>query len=281
MTSIVADMPLVDEEPSTQPACFIVGCPRSGTTLLSVLLDRHSDLAITPETDFYGEIAPFLSTKADKPLRSLLSAWPRLPELGVSVEAVLGQCGSHPTRRHLFSILLGLYAQRKLKPHVGEKTPQHLHHVPAILDDFPGTPVICIVRDGREVALSLQSMPWWRGSLEASAQIWLDAVRLSCTFQEMFPDQFSVVFYEDLIARPEETLSLLMNRIGLPFQTSQLSAEIYSGVVLPRSLEWKGQALAAVDATQVRSRQAVARASEIQELTGWLGPDLVRLGYAV
>ena len=46
--------------PSSNGRFFIVGCPRSGTTLLSVALDRHSRLCVPPETGFYDEIAPKL-----------------------------------------------------------------------------------------------------------------------------------------------------------------------------------------------------------------------------
>src|SRR5512143_952046 len=40
------------------PPVFIVGAPRSGTTLVAVLLDRHSNIAIGPETQFYTEFIP-------------------------------------------------------------------------------------------------------------------------------------------------------------------------------------------------------------------------------
>jgi len=50
-------MPQVTRAKIDRPV-FVVGCPRSGTTLLGVILDRHSELAITPETGFYDEIAP-------------------------------------------------------------------------------------------------------------------------------------------------------------------------------------------------------------------------------
>ena len=59
--------------------CFVVGCPRSGTTLLSVMLDRHSQLAMTPETSFYIEIAPRLEDPRRPPLFELLAGWSRLP----------------------------------------------------------------------------------------------------------------------------------------------------------------------------------------------------------
>src|SRR5262249_15875857 len=73
--------------------CFVVGCSRSGTTRLSVMLDRHSRLAMTPETAFYSEIAPRLEEPGRPPLHEILAGWYRLPELGLTPQAVVARCG--------------------------------------------------------------------------------------------------------------------------------------------------------------------------------------------
>ncbi len=99
--------------------CFIVGCSRSGTTLLSVLLDRSSYLAVPPETGFYWEIAP----RVDGALAETLAAWPRLAELGLDVETVLEACGSQPSPCHVLATMLSLYPSARGKPFCGEKTP--------------------------------------------------------------------------------------------------------------------------------------------------------------
>ena len=94
---------------------------------MSVLLDRHSEIAVTPETAFYDEIAPLLSGGAK--LGQVLGGWSRLPELGLDVASVLGRCGSDAPAASSFRALLELYAESCSKPYCSEKTPQHLRHV--------------------------------------------------------------------------------------------------------------------------------------------------------
>src|SRR5215475_13152399 len=97
--------------------CFVVGCPRSGTTLLTVMLDRHSQLAMTPETSFYMEIAPKLGDPGRPPLHDVLAGWSRLPELGLEPGDVVERCGARESPGEVFAAILALYAQRRGKPY--------------------------------------------------------------------------------------------------------------------------------------------------------------------
>lgn len=263
---------------------FIVGCSRSGTTLLSVLLDRHSRLCVTPETAFFGELAPQLPTISDdQALLPLLRSWRRLPELHLEAEAVLARLaaqGWQPTAGNLLASLLDLYAQAQGKQRCGEKTPQHLAHVDTILRCFPNAKIICLLRDGREVALSLRAMPWWGSSdLQAAADHWKLCLRQMESCVQQYPRQFKVIKFEELAAHPEATLTTVMNYLDERFEPDQLRTDVPSGVVLARSREWKGQALEAVDATRINGRRELASAAEIALLDQAVGDDLRRYGY--
>lgn len=260
--------------------CFVVGCSRSGTTLLSVLLDRHSLLAMTPETAFYKEIAPQMIAPTRAPLAEILARWRRLPELGLSVETVLSdydeQCGPGA----LLDIILRHHARLRGKPFCGEKTPVHWRHLPSLLEDFPSAGILCIVRDGRDAALSLNAMPWWRFDLRAAAAVWLEAAKVARGYLEACPTRFMVLRYEDLVACPERTLMAAMNFIGLTFEQQQLDSSGLSGVVLPRSMQWKGRALAPIDQSRVGHWKTSATAEEATYLNDALGPELASFGYA-
>jgi hypothetical protein len=126
---------------------FIVGSGRSGTTLLSVILDRHTRLCVTPETAFFDEVAPSLVEGDDDRLIAVLGSWRRLPELGLKPEDVRQKIGATQWgTTDVLAAILDLYALRSGKIRCGEKTPQHLVHVPEILRCFPQAKVICVLR---------------------------------------------------------------------------------------------------------------------------------------
>lgn len=263
---------------------FVVGCSRSGTTLLSVLLDRHSRLCVTPETAFFDEIAPQLAAiHEDQSLLRLLRQWRRLPELRLEPESVLQyltQQRWQPTAANVLASLLDLYTQGQGKARCGEKTPQHLAHADTILRCFPNAKIICLLRDGREVALSLRAMPWWGSAdLQAAADHWKLCLRQMESCMQQYPAQFKVIKFEELVAQPEATLTAVMNFLHERFEPDQLRTDVPSGVVLARSLEWKGQALEAVDSTRISGRRDLASAAEIAFLDQALGDDLRTYGY--
>lgn len=261
---------------------FVVGYPRSGTTLLSVLLDRHSRLCVTPETGFFEELAPSLLWRNDFLLMRALRRWPRLPELNLEPAQVRGRLGRHWTTGDVLAAILDLYSLGKGKPRCGEKTPHHMFHVPRILRLFPQAKVLCLLRDGRDAALSLRDMPWWRNKgLPAAAALWQRYLRRMETYSRRYPGRFYVVRYEELADQPEPVLARVMELLGERFEPSQLQAGAPSGVVLSRSAEWKGQALEPIDAGAMRRRRAGASAAELAFLERALGDDLQRHGYRV
>lgn len=262
---------------------FVVGCPRSGTTLLSVMLDRHSRLSVPPETAFFTEAAPRLWYRRSAGVLRLLHRWPRLAELELDPDAVVAWMAASgkkkPVAAELLAAILDLYAERTGKSRCGEKTPYHLPHVPTILRFFPGARVICMLRDGRENALSLSSMPWFHGSLKTAAKAWRESVRLMETFARSDPQSFLIVRYEALLADPPSTVMKVMDFLGEKFEPQQISPALPSNVVLPRSMPWKGQALEAADKSAVDRRSRNANAEDLAFLESALRDDLVRLGY--
>src|ERR671937_2954580 len=83
-------------EPQRAPAPFIVGVPRSGTTLLRLMLDAHPDLAIPPETHFLPKLIRLCAEaeKAGEDARrrvvELLTTHRRWPDFGLDPDDVAG-----------------------------------------------------------------------------------------------------------------------------------------------------------------------------------------------
>jgi hypothetical protein len=96
--------------------------------------------------------------------------------------------------------------------------PDNVLYVPKIKRDIPDALFVHIIRDGRDIALSLKKMggfaplPWDRSetrSLLATAMYWEWMVRKGREYGADFPDDYFEVRYEDLVTKPAETLSSL------------------------------------------------------------------------
>jgi hypothetical protein len=260
---------------------FVVGCPRSGTTLLAVLLDRHSALAVTPETAFFDDVAPQLDGHDGADLAGILAAWRRLPELGLTPHSVLERVNTRRTPGAVLDAILRLYAAANGKARCGEKTPQHLRHSATILDTFADARIVCMLRDGRDVALSLRAMPWGPPTLAEAAHLWHSSLTAADRFAARYPDRFRIVSFEALVADPERTLSGVMTFLGEPFEPRQLQTDVPSSVVLPRSLPWKGQALGSIDPSLPARRRAAAAPEERELLERLLRDALLEHGYSI
>jgi hypothetical protein len=162
-------------DPARAPGqLFVVGCPRTGSTLLRRILNRSPDVCLASETHFLSPthrgrgwrplVAPLLSEDVVGP--ALVHAsddlvanspWPWLARNvdGRELAAIIE--GGERGRKQLFSILLRLYAERAcggLPAIVGEKTPDHLSAVPTLSEWFPSAKVIHTFRDPRAIFAS-------------------------------------------------------------------------------------------------------------------------------
>ncbi len=146
-----------------EPFIFVVGCARSGTTLLKRLLDAHPLLAIAPEmhwiTDAFGRGRWSAHRCVATPeLVRRLAEHPNFPNFGISREKFLKL--ADPTRRVRCAKLLGvffhLYSKAHGKPLVGSKTPAYVRRLPNLHALWPGTRFVHLIRDGRDVWLSVR-----------------------------------------------------------------------------------------------------------------------------
>ena len=144
---------------------IIVGSPRSGTTLLRLMLDSHPDMAIPPETGFLT-IGPDLALVEKDPRRhfaqSLINFPPDAPgwsDFRISEEDFTAKIEAlEPfTVADGFRCFYQLYAERFGKVRWGDKTPLYLLNMPMIESLLPEAHFIHIVRDGRDCAASLRS----------------------------------------------------------------------------------------------------------------------------
>jgi hypothetical protein len=200
------------------PPIFIVGSPRSGTTLLRNLLNRHPRLAICGETHFnrliyrrrkvFGDIGNLDNRRrlikeymaTDRILRSEL-------KLAGLEDRLLRDATSYPA---FFASLMEHFAESEGKPRCGEKTPQHALLTEQLSEWYPGAAIIHIVRDPREVVASLQRVPWASNSVYTNTSTW---------------PEYMVVSYQDLVSDPERALTRICAHVREDFSPSMLVAE--------------------------------------------------------
>ncbi len=210
----------------SESGIFIVGAPRSGTTLLRLMLDAHPLLAIPPETHFIRDLIRKYgnaSASIDE-LITTIAETPRWHDFGLTVrdlQAAFISDGVYDIVSALKSFY-GLYARRKNKLRWGDKTPEHGAIICKIASMFPTAKFIHIVRDGRDVLLSLQST--WFGreiGLEKHARWWSNYVDfvglegLSC-------EHFLTIRFEDLIRFPKDTLKMICDFVELEYSDDLL-----------------------------------------------------------
>lgn len=262
---------------------FVVGCARSGTTLLSVMLDRHPELAVTRETHFINKALPYLrmARRTHEAQVDCLLATPLMADLEVDREGLLDCFRRHPCEPSwLLKAVLETHGRGVGVERVGEKTPMHLEYTRLLYRWFPDARVVGIVRDGRDVAQSLMHVDWVHNDLMAHAARWVQQSRIARRLARRHARRFLLVRYEDLLAEPRETLSRVDAFLGVAFDERQLDPEAGGTEVFSRrEMSWKNQAAKALDRDRIAAWKRGTDAGTLERLNAVMRPELVAHGY--
>lgn len=227
------------------PSPFIVGVGRSGTTLLRLMLDAHPDLVIPPETHFLPQAAR-ASEGARDPRQAFLEAvtshrnW---KDHGIDEDALARRISAiepfdpGEAARAFYE----LYAEKFAKPRWGDKTPPYVDQMQLIQGLLPEAHFIHVIRDGRDVALSVKDLWFGPDSVEEAARRWRSAIERA-RLQSKELAHYLEVRYEDLVSNPEPILKKVANFVGLPWDPVMLDyhqtaenrmSEIHRDVIAP------------------------------------------------
>lgn len=213
------------------PMPIIVGAPRSGTTLLRLMLDSHPDMAIPPETGFLlgalelakmnrVSVAELVDTMTQYPENA-----PNWSDFQIPVEDLTSRLQAITALNTAEGVrcFYQLYAERFGKSRWGDKTPDYSLQIQAIGKMLPEAHFIHIIRDGRDTALSLRST-WFAPSQDMSilAKYWYDRV-FSARNARLKTAHYLEIFYEDLILQPQTILEKICNFLSLSFHTDMLN----------------------------------------------------------
>jgi len=225
----------------SNPYVFVVGSPRSGTTLLKRLLDAHPLLAVTRETHWIprfferrvgltadGRVTPALVERLFEHRRfSHLKLEPRqVEEAAIAFE-------DRPYSEFV-SYLFELLAKRAGKPFVGDKTPPYVRKIDVLSNLWPQARFVHLVRDGRDVCLSMlkwrmahraagRRKTWQEDPVSTTALWWEWLVRLGREAGARLPlSHYFELRYEDLVANPAQQCLQLCRFLDLPYAHQML-----------------------------------------------------------
>jgi len=188
-----------------RPPIFVVGCPRSGTTMLRQILDSHPAISCGPESRFLWGLRGIEERN-----------WSSLAGFGLSIDEW------HANVRALFEAPHRHYAQSQGKPRWADKSPDYALMLDYIDNLYPESQIIHIVRDPRDVIESWRHF-YGTKSVPRAAQSWVRYVRAAHDFARSRLEHRAIeVRYEDLVTDPGQTLRRLFAWLGEPWDDGVL-----------------------------------------------------------
>ncbi|WP_157774065.1 sulfotransferase family protein [Pseudoalteromonas atlantica] len=223
---------------------FIIGSPRSGTTLLRLMLNRHSDITVPPEAGFltwlYQDYKSFTFSESvildfvnDLLLTKKIANW------GLSETNLKGfLLKTKPnTYSELIDAVYRYYSQNicgKSVKYLGDKNNFFINDIELISSLYPNSMFIQIVRDGRSVAKSYKDLaekkidsinaPNLPSNIPDIARTWMKDINVSkYELSKLNKSRVLTVRFEDLVIQPQSTLEVICTFLNISFDHKMLT----------------------------------------------------------
>jgi hypothetical protein len=242
-----------------RPILFVFGAARSGTTILNNLLYRQFGYGMGPEGTFVARWAKLLPRYGDlgtdanlhrlladlsecRMLQIVRRNYRRNP-FDVTPKLILSKLRQRSYAGVVYAIfecMADLQGCRR----VGNKNPDYGRQFELLHRLFPTqAKYLCIVRDGRDVALSIMKMHWGLSSSYIAAKVWSQSLAsLAAMQRQLGPGRLHVLFYEDLLLNPQVVLESVRDFLGLAKAEASIDAavaELTSGARSANFNKWK------------------------------------------
>lgn len=204
-----------------QSPFFIVGCGRSGTTLLRRMLDQHPLIAVPVESLF---MIDYLRARDQAPadvFRRLVVEEHEFREwaLEIQPDELQGCTDVVALLNHLHE----RYAAQHGARYWGQKTPRFIRYGELLKQVYPHAKFIHVVRDPRAVVSSLRNSNVHRSNVYYGASRWLKDVEAGAQLKQRYPDDVLEIAYETLIADTERVLRQVAEFLGIGFDAAMLN----------------------------------------------------------
>jgi hypothetical protein len=272
----------------TDRPIFVVGCPRSGTTMLQLMLHAHPRIALPPENRFVlpayqrrHEFGDLRQPENRRDLARWIATTRQFGDLGLDEQRMIDAVvGAPPTLGSAIGTVFRLYAERFGKPRWGDKRPAYLRHLPELLRMFPDAQIINIMRDGRDCVASLKEAPWAPPDFGELVDSWARAADASLRAARRYgPDTYHMVRYEDLVEEPEAHLRALCRFLGEDYDAAMARPHEIAAVAVPDYKTWHTRTRQSVTTERVSSWRQRLSAAEIERCEAVFGDRLAVFGY--
>lgn len=277
-------------KPKCEAPVLVVGCPRSGTTLLYHMLLSAGGFAVyRAESNVFNLLLPrFGDLSVRKNLQRLMNAWLQTGMFARSgldskqIEAkILDECRDYGD---FLRIVMEEIALKQNVRRWADCTPEHLLYLREIEESLPGALIIHIIRDGRDVALSIDKQGWVRPfwwdnkrSLMAAALYWRWMVRRGRSYGRIIGSRYMEVRYEELVAEPHRILAEVSHFIDHDLDYDRIVRTGIGSVSRPNSSFELSDQMPAVN--PIGRWRKLLSTQDLKVIEGLIGDMLVELGY--
>lgn len=209
---------------------FIVGCGRSGTTLLRMMLNTHPDLVIPQESHFVYQLARRRASGSwsgdlEDPREwehflSFLREHRYWAHWKLSFAELRERLEELPVRTHrlVFRTIFEQLVGGRSSLRWGDKTPMHVQYLLLLEQLFPDAQFVHVIRDGRDVAMSLMSRRWGPRHMSLAGYYWKWLTLSGAVSGAILgPKRYRELRFEDLLTNPEAELQSLCAWLGLEY----------------------------------------------------------------
>lgn len=274
---------------------FILGNPRSGTTLLRLMLNTHSKIGVPPESGmilwWYEKYKDWnVEANNDKEhvnqfARDIFSS-KKIEEWGISLADIEKVFDQNPKNYlEIFSFLYQNFTNKKI---VGDKNNYYIKELDQLSRVAPKSKFIHLVRDGRDVACSylklkeleqsLKYIPILPDDLKTIAQEWSENVSNIDDF--LVNRDAYLLRYEDLITNPKEVLTGLCAFLELEYEAEMLNFSKQNNEPIS-TLKWKEKTLQHLDNSNFFKFKEILNEQEILEFNAIAKTNLLKYNYEI
>lgn len=275
----------------SQNRFFLVGCPRSGTTLLQSLLASHSQVISFPESHFFLKVFPDYQNSfklwfrrdvkkmSQKRIRQFLSKMSR--------EDYLERLPPLPwSQKQYGEMIINLLDELMIEEGKEiwlEKTPSHLHEIPQIQRLIPNAKFIHILRNGADTVASLYEVrlkypELWRSEkadFHRACDSWLKDIQISYSYYKS--NNHTFVRYENLVTDTSAVIDRVCDFMGIKYEPEMLGNYRHTAQELISGKEaWKAKVSQNIESQKLVKFKKLFNAHEQNQILKYLSKHAIK-----